>query len=197
VIGGFGRTGEWFAHEHFGFEPDLITMAKGLTSGYVPMGAVALSDRIAEAIVNSGEFNHGFTYSGHPVAAAVAVANLKLLRDEGIVARVKHDAGPYFQKRLRDALGDHPIVGEIAGAGLVAGIQLAEDRATRKRFSNGDDIGTICRDFCFAGNLVMRASHDRMLLSPPLVVTHDEIDEIFDKAKAAIDATAHQIRNAV
>jgi putrescine aminotransferase len=196
VIGGFGRTGEWFAHEHFGFEPDLITMAKGLTSGYVPMGAVALSDRIADAIVNSGEFNHGFTYSGHPVAAAVAVANLKLLRDEGIVARVKHDAGPYFQKRLRDALGDHPIVGEIAGAGLVAGIQLAEDRATRKRFSNGDDIGTICRDFSFAGNLVMRASHDRMLSSPPLVVTHDEIDEIVDKAKAAIDATAHQIRNA-
>jgi putrescine aminotransferase len=196
VIGGFGRTGEWFAHEHFGFEPDVITMAKGLTSGYVPMGAVALSDRIADAIVNSGEFNHGFTYSGHPVAAAVAVANLKLLRDEGIVARVKHHAGPYFQKRLREALGDHPIVGEIAGAGLVAGIQLAEDRATRKRFLNGDDIGTICRDFCFAGNLVMRASHDRMLLSPPLVVTHDEIDEIVDKARAAIDATARQIRNA-
>jgi len=146
--------------------------------------------------VNSGEFNHGFTYSGHPVAAAVAVANLKLLRDEGIVAHVKHHAGPYFQKRLREALGDHPIVGEIAGAGLVAGIQLAEDRATRKRFLNGDDIGTICRDFCFAGNLVMRASHDRMLLSPPLVVTHDEIDEIVDKARAAIDATARQIRNA-
>jgi putrescine aminotransferase len=193
VIGGFGRTGEWFAHEHFGFEPDVITMAKGLTSGYVPMGAVALSDRIADPIVQNGEFNHGFTYSGHPVAAAVAVANLKLLRDEGIVARVKHDAGPYFQKRLREALGDHPIVGEIAGVGLVAGIQLAEDRATRKRFANGDDIGAMCRDFCFASNLVMRASHDRMLLSPPLVVTHDEIDEIVDRASAAIDATARAI----
>ncbi|KND54882.1 Omega-amino acid pyruvate aminotransferase [Candidatus Paraburkholderia kirkii] len=198
VIGGFGRVGEWFAHRHFGFEPDLITMAKGLTSGYVPMGAVALSDSIADAIVDGGESNHGFTYSGHSVAAAVAVAvaNLKLLRDEGIVARVKDDAGPYFQMRLREALGEHPVVGEIAGAGLVAGIQLAEDRATHKRFANGDEIGTLCRDFCFAGDLVMRASHDRMLLSPPLVVTHGEIDEIVDKARAAIDATARAIRNA-
>ncbi|WP_250453725.1 aspartate aminotransferase family protein [Caballeronia sp. ATUFL_M2_KS44] len=190
VIGGFGRTGEWFAHRHMGFEPDVITMAKGLTSGYVPMGAVALSDRIADALVNGGEFNHGFTYSGHPVAAAVAVANLKLLRDEGIVARVKEDTGPYFQMRLRDALSGHRIVGEIQGAGLVAGIQLAENPATRKRFANGDDVGTMCRNFCFDTNLVMRASGDRMLLSPPLVVTHEEIDEMIAKAKAAIDATA-------
>lgn len=118
------------------------------------------------------------------------------MRDEGIVARVKHDAGPYFQMRLIDALGDHPIVGEIAGAGLVAGIQLAKDPVTRTRFKNGDDIGTLCRDFSFAGNLVMRASHDRMLLSPPLVVTYGEIDEIVDQAKSAIDATARAIRDA-
>lgn len=190
VIGGFGRTGEWFAHRHFGFEPDVITMAKGLTSGYIPMGAVGLSDRIANVIVEGGEFNHGFTYSGHPVAAAVAVANLKLLRDEGIVARVKNDAGPYFQKQLREALSGHPIVGEIHGAGLVAGIQLAEDPAARKRFDNGGEVGTLCRNFSFNDNLVMRASGDRMLLSPPLVVTHDEVDEIVARAKAAIDATA-------
>ncbi|WP_244816355.1 aspartate aminotransferase family protein [Caballeronia sp. Lep1P3] len=193
VIGGFGRTGEWFAHRHFGFEPDVITMAKGLTSGYMPMGAVALSDRVADAIVEGGEFNHGFTYSGHPVAAAVALANLKLLSEEGIVARVKEDTGPYFQARLREALGAHRIVGEITGAGLVAGIQLAEDSTKRKRFANGDDIGTLCRDLCFKGNLVMRASGDRMLLSPPLVVTHAEIDEIVAKAKAAIDETARAL----
>ncbi len=136
VIGGFGRTGEWFAHQHFGFEPDLITLAKGLTSGYVPMGAVGLHDRVARAIVESGDFNHGLTYSGHPVAAAVAVANLKLLRDEKIIERVKNDTGPYFQKRLRDAFASHPIVGEISGAGLVAGIQLANDPKTRRRFEN-------------------------------------------------------------
>ncbi|WP_321911642.1 aspartate aminotransferase family protein [Paraburkholderia sp. J11-2] len=193
VIGGFGRTGEWFAHQHFGFEPDLITMAKGLTSGYVPMGAVGIHDRVAKALIENGDFNHGLTYSGHPVAAAVAVANLKLLRDEGIVTRVKNDTGPYFQQRLRETFGNHPIIGDISGAGLVAGLQLAEDPKARKRFANGGDVGTLCRDFCFNGNLIMRATGDRMLLSPPLVVTRAEIDEIVSKAKKAIDATAQQL----
>ncbi|WP_156429680.1 aminotransferase class III-fold pyridoxal phosphate-dependent enzyme, partial [Burkholderia sp. FL-7-2-10-S1-D7] len=136
---------------------------------------------------------HGLTYSGHPVAAAVAVANLKLLRDEGIVERVKRDIGPYFQRRLREALGDHPIVGEIAGAGLVAGVQLARDR---ERFDASVDVGTICRDFCFNGNLIMRATGDRMLLSPPLVIREAEVDEIVDKAKRAFDATAERVRRA-
>ncbi|WP_322045906.1 aspartate aminotransferase family protein [Paraburkholderia sp. J67] len=193
VIGGFGRTGEWFAHQHFGFEPDLITMAKGLTSGYVPMGAVGLHDRVAKALIENGDFNHGLTYSGHPVAAAVAVANLKLLRDEKIIERVKTDTGPYFQQRLRETFANHPIIGDISGAGLVAGLQLAEDPKARKRFANGGDVGTICRDFCFNGNLIMRATGDRMLLSPPLVVTRSEIDEIVSKAKKAIDATAQQL----
>jgi len=193
VIGGFGRTGEWFAHRHFGFEPDLLTLAKGLTSGYVPMGAVALHDRIAQPIIENGEFNHGLTYSGHPVAAAVAVANLKLLRDERIVERVKADTGPYFQACLRQAFEDHPIVGEVAGAGLVAGIQLAQAPRTRTRFPNGGEIASLCRDFCFSGNLIMRASGDRMLLSPPLVITRAQIDEIVEKAKHAIDATAKRV----
>ncbi|SEE64642.1 putrescine aminotransferase [Paraburkholderia caballeronis] len=193
VIGGFGRTGEWFAHQHFGFEPDLMTLAKGLTSGYVPMGAVALHDRIADAIIAHGEFNHGLTYSGHPVAAAVAVANLTLLRDGGIVEKVKADTGPYFQQVLRETFEGHPVVGEIAGAGLVAGIQLAADPKARKRFENGGEVGTLCRDFCFNGNLIMRATGDRMLLSPPLVVTRAEIDEIVAKAKSAIDSTAKKL----
>ncbi|MBB5464405.1 putrescine aminotransferase [Paraburkholderia sp. CI2] len=193
VIGGFGRTGEWFAHQHFGFEPDLITLAKGLTSGYVPMGAVGLHDRVARALIDNGDFNHGLTYSGHPVAAAVALANLKLLRDERIVERVKVDTGPYFQNKLRETFAGHPIVGEISGAGLVASVQLAEEPLGRKRFANGGDVGTMCRDFCFNGNLIMRASGDRMLLSPPLVVSRPEIDEIVSKAEAAIDATARQV----
>jgi putrescine aminotransferase len=157
------------------------------------MGAVGLHDRVADAIVGSGEFSHGLTYSGHPVAAAVAVANLKLLRDERIVERVKGDVGPYFQQRLREALQAHPIVGEIAGVGLVAGIQLAQAPRARKRFANGEEVGELCRDFCFEGNLVMRASDDRMLLSPPLVITHEEIDELIAKASSAIDATARKL----
>ncbi|MFC0401081.1 aspartate aminotransferase family protein [Paraburkholderia rhizosphaerae] len=193
VIGGFGRTGEWFAHQHFGFEPDLITLAKGLTSGYVPMGAVGIHDRIASALIENGEFNHGMTYSGHPVAAAVAIANLTLLRDEQIVERVKHDTGPYFQRLLRDTFDHHPIVGEVAGTGLVAGLQLARNPRTRQRFENGAEVGTICRDFCFNGHLIMRATGDRMLLSPPLVITKSEIDEIVEKAERAIDATAQQL----
>ncbi len=193
VIGGFGRTGEWFAHQHFGFEPDLITMAKGLTSGYVPMGAVGIHERVAQPIIASGDFNHGLTYSGHPVAAAVAVANLKLLRDEGIVERVKTDTGPYFQALLRETFARHPIIGEVSGTGLVASLQLAEAPAARRRFANGGDVGTICRDFCFGSNLIMRATGDRMLLSPPLVITRREIDELVSKAKKAVDATAQQL----
>jgi len=193
VIGGFGRTGEWFAHRYFGFEPDLMTLAKGLTSGYIPMGAVALHDRIAQPIIENGEFNHGLTYSGHPVAAAVAIANLTLLRDEGIVERVKRDTGPYFQACLHETLGGHAIVGEVAGAGLVAGVQLARAPGARARFPNGSEVGAICRDFCFNGNLIMRASGDRMLLSPPLVITRTQIDEIIEKAKHAIDATARHL----
>ncbi|TDV05069.1 aminotransferase class III, partial [Paraburkholderia caballeronis] len=100
------------------------------------------------------------------------------------------DTGPYFQQVLRETFEGHPVVGEIAGAGLVAGIQLAADPKARKRFENGGEVGTLCRDFCFSGNLIMRATGDRMLLSPPLVVTRAEIDEIVAKAKSAIDSTA-------
>ena len=157
------------------------------------MGAVGLHDRVAKVISEGGDFNHGLTYSGHPVAAAVAVANLKVLRDEGIVERVRRDTGPYFQNSLREALDTHPMVGEIVGTGLVAGIQLAEDKATRKRFANGGEVGTVCRDFCFNGNLIMRATGDRMLLSPPLVITRSEIDELVGKAARAIQLTAQKI----
>ncbi|WP_116140360.1 aspartate aminotransferase family protein [Trinickia diaoshuihuensis] len=194
VIGGFGRTGEWFSHQHFGFAPDLLTLAKGLTSGYVPMGAVALHERVAKPIVENGEFNHGHTYSGHPVAAAVAVANLTLLRDEGIVERVKHDTGPYLQSSLRQVFGDHPCVGEVTGAGLVAAIQLAQAPRERQRFANGNEIALACRERCFNSNLIMRASGDRLMLSPPLVVSHAEIDEIVEKAKRAIDAALRQLK---
>ncbi len=194
VIGGFGRTGHWFASQHFGIEPDLMTIAKGMTSGYIPMGGVAISRRVADPLINEGgDFNHGLTYSGHPVAAAVAIRNIGILREEGIVERVMNDTGPYFQRCLKEALADNPLIGEVAGTGLVAGMQLTRNKATRELFPNRGEVGLLCRDFCFANNLIMRATGERMLLSPPLVISRSEIDELVSRAQHCITLTARKL----
>lgn len=194
VIGGFGRCGEWFAHQHFGFEPDTVSIAKGLTSGYVPMGGLVLSRRMAEALVEQGGvFAHGLTYSGHPVAAAVAIANLKALRDEQIVERVKTDTGPYLQRCLRELFSDHPLVGEIQGTGMVAALQLADDKATRKRFEKEDEISWRCRTLGFEEGVIIRSTLGRMIMAPALVASHAEIDELLDKTRRAMDRTAQSI----
>ena len=194
VIGGFGRTGEWFAHQAFGFEPDTLSIAKGLTSGYIPMGGLILSRRMAEALVEKGGvFAHGLTYSGHPVAAAVAIANLKALRDEGIVERVKSDTGPYLQQRLREAFEHHPLIGEVQGLGMVAALQFAGDRATRKRFDNENDIAWRCRTIGFEEGIIIRSTLGRMILAPALVATHAEIDELVNKTRLAVDRTAQEL----
>lgn len=194
VIGGFGRTGEWFAHQAFGFEPDTLSIAKGLTSGYIPMGGLILSRRMAEALVEKGGvFAHGLTYSGHPVAAAVAIANLKALRDEGIVEQVKSDTGPYLQQRLREAFDQHALIGEIQGIGMVAALQFAEDRATRKRFDNENDIAWRCRTIGFEEGIIIRSTLGRMILAPALVATHAEIDELVNKTRLAVDRIAREL----
>ncbi len=195
VIGGFGRTGEWFAHQHFGFEPDLITLAKGLTSGYVPMGAVGLHDRVAKAIIENGEFNHGLTYSGHPVAAAVAVANLKLLRDEKIVERVKTRYGSVLSEALARDLRKR-IRSSVKSAGDGSGRRAAARRRSAHAASVSPMAEKSARSAATSASTatsIMRATGDRMLLSPPLVITHAEIDEIVAKAKTAIDATARLV----
>lgn len=194
VIGGFGRTGEWFAHQHFGFEPDTISVAKALTSGYIPMGGLVLGKRIGEALVEEGGvFAHGLTYAGHPVAAAVAIANLKALRDERIIETVKYDTGPYLQKLLRDTFADHPLIGEVQGAGLVAALQFAEDKATRKRFANENDIAWHCRTVGFEEGLIIRSTLGRMIMAPALVATHAELDELVEKTKKAVDRTVREL----
>ena len=194
VIGGFGRTGEWFAHQHFGFEPDTISVAKALTSGYIPMGGLVLGKRIGEALVEEGGvFAHGLTYAGHPVAAAVAIANLKALRDERIIETVKNDTGPYLQKLLRDTFADHPLIGEVQGAGLVAALQFAEDKATRKRFANESDIAWHCRTVGFEEGLIIRSTLGRMIMAPALVATHAELDELVEKTKKAVDRTVREL----
>ncbi|KFK94085.1 MULTISPECIES: aspartate aminotransferase family protein [unclassified Serratia (in: enterobacteria)] len=194
VIGGFGRTGEWFAHQHFGFEPDTLSIAKGLTSGYVPMGGLVLSRTMAETLVDQGGvFAHGLTYAGHPVAAAVALANIKALRDEAIVGRVKTDIGPYLQKGLREIFTHHPLVGEIQGTGMVAALQFAQDKASRQRFSNESDITWRCRTYGFEEGVIIRSTAGRMIMAPALVASHAEIDELLEKTKRAVDRTARSL----
>lgn len=187
VICGFGRTGEWFGSDFYGLKPDLMTIAKGLTSGYIPMGGVIVRDEFVAVLNEGGDFNHGFTYSGHPVSAAVGLENIRILRDEKIVERVKTETAPYLQKRLRE-LSDHPLVGEVRGVGLLGAIELVQDKATRKRFE-GKGAGMICRTFCFNNGLIMRAVGDTMIISPPLVITFAEIDELIEKARKCLDLT--------
>ena len=194
VITGFGRTGEWFGCNTYAIAPDIITMAKGLSSGYQPISAISLGNRMAEAILTANEeLVHGFTYSGHPVAAAVAVKNLEVIEKHALVPRVKDSIGPYLQRRLRETFDDHPLVGEVRGQGLLAAIELVPDKSSRQFFARHMDVGTRCRNHCFAKGLVMRAIRDTMVLAPPLVISETEIEEIIAKAKEAIDATAREL----
>jgi putrescine aminotransferase len=195
VICGFGRVGRWFGHEHFGFRPDLMTLAKGITSGYQPLGAVMVSDRIAGVLVEKGgEFHHGFTYSGHPVACAVAVRNVRILQEEGLLERVRNDTGPYLQSRWR-ALGEHPLVGEARGIGFIGALELVADKATKRFFPNRGDVGLICREHCFANGLVMRAVQDTMIIAPPLIMERAHVDELVEKAWRCLDLTARDVQN--
>jgi putrescine---pyruvate transaminase len=177
VITGFGRTGAWFAAQSMGIEPDTITTAKGLTSGYQPLSALLVGDRIANTLVEKGgEFNHGYTYSGHPVACAVALKNLEIIEREGLVDRVRDDTGPYFGEALQAGLGDHPLVGEIRTFGLMGAIEIVKDRETRERFEPAGSAAVLVRDHAIANGMMMRATVDTMILSPPLIWTRETID---------------------
>ena len=192
VICGFGRTGEWFGSDFYDLKPDMMTIAKGLTSGYIPMGGLIVRDEVVAVLNEGGDFNHGFTYSGHPVAAAVALENIRILREEKIIEKVHAETAPYLQKRLRE-LNDHPLVGEVRGVGLLGAIELVQDKATRKRYE-GRGVGMICRQFCFDNGLIMRAVGDTMIISPPLVISKDEIDELVTKARKCLDLTLEVLR---
>jgi putrescine---pyruvate transaminase len=192
VICGFGRTGRWFASEHFDIRPDFMTLAKGITSGYLPLSAVMVGDRVAAALSQGGEFAHGFTYSGHPVPCAVALENIRILKDEGIIERVAVETGPYLQKRLKE-LESHPLVGEVRGLGFIAAIELVKDKKGREFFDPIGEVGLICRDHCFANGVVLRATRDTMLVSPPLVMSRGQIDELVDGARRCLDLTARDV----
>ncbi len=194
VISGFGRLGHWFGAERWGLEPDLMPLAKGLTSGYVPMAAVMVGERVAGTLIEEGgEFFHGFTYSGHPVAAAVALANLDVIEREALPERVRADTGPFLLRALREAFDGHPLVGEVRGLGLLGAVELVEDRKTRRHFEPMGKVGTLCRDHCFRRDLIMRAVRDTMVLAPPLIATHADIEGMVARAREAVDATARDL----
>jgi putrescine aminotransferase len=189
VICGFGRLGHWFGSQYYGIEADLLSFAKGLSSGYLPIGGVMLADSVADVLIEQGgEFHHGFTSSGHPTCAALAIENIDILHRERIIERVRDDTGPYFQSRLRELL-NHDLVGEVRGVGMMAAIQLCANKERRTPFAQVGAAGLLCRDHSFRLGLVMRAVDDSMILSPPLIISHEEIDELLDKAHSALDCT--------
>jgi putrescine aminotransferase len=186
VICGFGRTGNWFGSETMGIRPDIMTIAKGLSSGYAPIGGSIVSDEVA-GVIAQDEFNHGYTYSGHPVAAAVALENLRILEEEKVLEHVRDVAAPYLKEKW-EALTDHPLVGEAKIVGMMGSIALTPNKATRAAFaSDAGTVGFICRERCFANNLVMRHVGDRMIISPPLVITTEEIDTLIARATKSLD----------
>ena len=193
VICGFGRMGEWFGADYYGTKPDLMPFAKGVTSGYLPLGGVMVGDRVADVLIGKGgEFYHGYTYSGHPAACAVAIANLKILQDEKLPERVKNDIGPYFREAWQK-LGDHPLIGEARSVGLLGALELVRSKDPIERFDAKQGVGTICRDTFVNNGLVMRAVGDTMVAAPPLVISHAEVDELIETAWKCLDLTQQAV----
>jgi 4-aminobutyrate---pyruvate transaminase len=189
VITGFGRTGNWFGCSTYGFEPQSMSIAKALSSAYLPISAVMLSPELSEIIEEEsgkiGTFGHGFTYSGHPVAAAVALKTLEIYQSRDVVGHVRHVA-PAFQRRLR-ALADHPLVGEAIGVGLIGALELVADKATKKSFEPAKQVAAMVGRLCEAEGLIVRPLlGDRIALCPPLVINESEIGELFDRLGRAL-----------
>jgi putrescine aminotransferase len=193
VICGFGRLGSWFGCTTYGVEPDLITIAKGLSSGYLPIAGVIVSDRVVEGLNKGGEFAHGYTYSGHPASCAAALANIEIFEREKIIDTVANDIGPYFQEQWR-TLGDHPLVGEARAVGLLGAIELVSDKNGNVPFTDPGEVGTMVRDAAMDAGLIMRAVYDRMVTSPPLIMTRPQVDELVALASQALDKVYEQLK---
>jgi len=194
VICGFGRTGQWFGSQTFAIRPHIMTIAKGLSSGYAPIGGSIVCDEVAEVMAGC-EFVHGYTYSGHPVTCAVALENLRILDEEGIVTRAGAETAPYLGEKW-NTLAEHPLVGETRIVGMMGSLALTPDKARRAAFAaERGTAGFICREHCFASGLVMRHVGDRMVISPPLVIERAEIDTLVERAWKALDLAHAELRD--
>lgn len=193
VICGFGRTGNWFGCQTYGFQPDMLSVAKGLSSGYMPISAVLIADRIYQAVADgsaqAGVFGHGFTYSGHPVSAAVATEALRLYREIDVVGRAR-SLGAHLRGALESRLGGHPLVGEIRSVGLLAGIGLVADPGTRREFDPALKVGTQVELRCRANGAIVRNMGDHIALCPPYVIEPQQIDALVDRLRRALDEVA-------
>ncbi len=195
VITGYGRTGAWFAAQSMGIEPDTITTAKALTSGYLPLSALLVGDRIASTVIDKGgEFFHGYTYSGHPVACAVGLENLAIIEREGMIARIRDDTGPYFAAALAERVAPHPLVGEVRSFGFLGAIEIVADKATNARFPEPGAAAVVVRDHAIANGMMLRATGDTMILSPPLIWTRETIDLACERILVALDLAERDLR---
>jgi putrescine aminotransferase len=190
VICGFGRTGNWFGCETYDLKPDLLTFAKAITNGYIPLGGVMVGDKVADILLGSGgEFAHGLTYSGHPVACAAGLETLRVLRDSDVIQTSSREIAPYFQERLQ-SLADHPIVGEVRGRGMFAAVELVRDKGSRERLAPDGESAVFCRDTVNDDGLMVRQTGDAMIMAPPLICNKAEIDSLVDMLAVGLDKTA-------
>jgi putrescine aminotransferase len=195
VITGYGRTGQWFAAQMLGIQADTITTAKALTSGYQPLSALLVGDRIAGALVEKGgEFYHGYTYSGHPVACAVALKNLEIIEKEGMIERVRTETGPYLAEQLRKRVAGHDLVGEVRTLGFLGAIEIVREKGSRDRFEPAGSAAVVIRDHAVSNGLMMRATGDTMIMSPPLIWTKETIDLACDRILKALDLAAADLK---
>jgi putrescine aminotransferase len=197
VITGFGRLGTWFASQYYGIRPNLITFAKAVTSGYLPLSGLIVDDDIVDVLMaHDDDFNHGYTFSGHPVACAVALKNLEIIERERFVPRVREFGAPALAKMLAK-FKDHPLVGEVRSVGLLGAIELVADKHSRRRFDDPGRIGLICRDHFFREGFIMRAVFDTMVMSPPLMWEQKQFDEAEAVIRRALDFTLSDVASEV
>ncbi|MCO5606661.1 hypothetical protein L7F22_060850 [Adiantum nelumboides] len=196
VICAFGRLGTMFGCEKYNIKPDLVTVAKALSSGYMPIGAVLMGPHIAEVVSSQsnqmGSFGHGFTYSGHPVPCAVALEALKIYKERNIVDHV-NSLSPYFQEGMREAIAESPVIGEVRGTGLIMGVEFTRNKSPTDLFPESWATGTYFGKQCAEQGLLVRVAGDTIMMSPPLISTKEEIQKLISMFKESVKRTEQRI----